>query len=1005
MKSDSETGIWDIPLPGKKPPPGHERAAWLDAHLLHRNRSGLYALLDSIDHALRENRPATLDPEKVAIEILLFLEKIAPTTARSATVVTMLRYLHHGFNAWCRNHGHRKISVPMINEFSLDSGVLDGNSLSDVASHREWVGTWQKEVTRILGDGYRPNDAEVVVLLMSSAALIGGLATPGQWQQFAEKLFDRLETSGGYVWFDLEVQGNRHRWIADPVTEALLRRFTHLGRLPLPAGQSGWKLGQSGLASMLPDDEPRGQRQKSALRSLESAVRGMLVENFPPDVISVAQGVLDNTSLPTNAWLRLICGVARTEITLPKISVQAGRMVEAGELQLDPRIWERIHDLKRAVSWSTEERRKEGIGPKDEARHVRDSYVKRVLSKTAGLKRDILQHYRNQGRDGSACYSLVLCHFVEDLIHSGGPRKEVLAPSTIASYFGDASGKLNSLAVADLRELGVENRQDAYLIALTGATPETRSGISTVIQLYERTLLEHIGLEDEVDWSALPLHVSRRTKVDANLVDERTYQALWKALESADCEPSQYRPLWQTLALVLYRFGLRRGEAHELTLADVHRLPDRRVRIRVAPSRQTSLKSKSSARVIGPVVLNKSEWAALNAHLSSCEKGFGYRNAVRDVYLFARPGHGSQLLDSSTLFDPITQLLHAITGDQSLRIHHFRHGFASRVYAGGRSPLPEMDETQSRDDVWRASFHHDGGWLRSYEMGHVSPHESIVSYCHTVELVHYQYACKVADRYVPMTLLSLIAGLSKRSIKRSHHRKRSGVDPSAALTSHLMLTSVRKRWPLSALAIDGMREISQTEDTMDVSMGMDITMLESQSQKLILFSDVLYVIRDHLCGRLDITHYESQKIAARQLRDWIAVIDRLTAPGYLRKRQRQDRMPSWLIRCGERTRKIIDEDIYEHKALLSRCLVGFGPSRNKICIDKAMAQSLKRFLEHGNPELIVRLDEVKGSMCDISFAEVGSTSLSDEKLFILVLAVYALTAKDIDTLVAPYTNL
>ncbi len=1005
MKSDSETGIWDIPLPGKKPPPGQERAAWLDSHHLYRNRTELHALLDSIDPALRENRPATLDPEKVAIEILLFLEKIAPTSARPAAVISILRYLHQGFNAWCRKHGHRKISVPMINEFSLDAGLLDGNSLSDAENHREWMEVWQREVIRVLADGYRPNDAEVVALLVTSATLIGGLATPGQLQQFAEKLSDQPETSGTYVWFDLEVEGNRHRWIADPVTEALLRRFTHLGCLPLPAGQSGWKLGQSGLATMFPDVEPRGQRRKSALLSLESAVRGMLVENFPPDVVSVALEAVDNTSLPTDAWLRLICGVARSKITLPEISVKAARMIKARELQLDLRIRDKILDLNETVSWNAKKKRAEGIGPQDEPRDVRDKYIKKVLSKTAELKRDILQHYRNQGRDGSACYSLALCHFVEDLIHNGGPIKEELAPSTIDSYYGDASRNLNPLEVADMRELDVERRQDAYLSALTGATQGTRSGVSLAIQLFERTLLDHLGLEDEVEWSALPLHTSRRTKVDANLVDERTYQALWDALESADCEPSQYRPLWQTLALVLYRFGLRRGEAHELTLADVHRLQDRRIRIRVSPSRLTSLKSRSSARVIGPVVLNKSEWAALNAHLSSCEKESGYRNAVRDVYLFARPGHGSQLLDSSTLFDPITQLLHAISGDQSLRNHHFRHGFASRLFAGGRSPLPEMDETKNRDDIWRASFRHDGGWLRAFELGHVSPQESVVSYCHTVELVHYQFACKVAGRYVPMPLLSMIAGLSKRSVERSHHRKRSDVDSSAALTSHLMLASVRKRWPLSALAIDGMSEISQTGGTTDVSMGINVKDLESTSQKQILFNDVLNVIRDHLCGRLDITHYESQKIAATQLRGWISVIDRLTAPGYLRKRQRQDRMPSWLIMCGERTLRVIDENIYEHKALLSRCLVGFGTSRNKICVDKATGQNLKRFLEHQSAELIVSLNDEKGNVCEVSLVGTAPASLSDEKLFLLVLAVYALTENDIDTLVAPYSHL
>lgn len=1003
MNSDSDLDYWAIPRPGPKPPPGIERTAWLEANLLYRHRDALHDLLDQINPDVRRNQPVALDQDTVARAILSFLTKSADTTARAPALVAMLRYLHRGFTAWCRHHRLQQIRIPLVHEFSIDNGLLDGDSLTAIALHRDGLQQWQSKVTRLLAPDYRPTEVELASLFVMSAALLGGLATPAHWKLFLEQLAQPLNTDGNLIWFDLDINGNRHRWIADPVSEALLRRFTHLGALPLPASTKMWAACQARLAKlMMPRTTraiPRGNNTKQAMASLAEAVKGLLLADFPPDIASIALGTLENTSLPSDAWRRLISGtISPRTVVKDEITIAPRRPISTQSQHLDPTLWEKIHVLKRTMAWNADKERHEGVAPHATSQTGRKSYVDNALSKIAEMKRDVRQHYLRQGLDGSACFSMALCHYVDDLIHLGGPRKEILAPGTIDSYFGDVEGKLRAFAVSDIRRLGAPQREEIYSDAIHRMPLASRSGISTVVQLFERTLMHYFGLDDEVDWDVIPLSTPRRTLVDANLVDEASYMALWRHLQSITGDSTHYQLLWQVLVLLLYRCGLRRGEAHELTLADIQQLPEHRIRIRVSPSRMTTNKSSNAIRTVGPVQLPDEEWRALTALLEHAQRETRDRDSLRDVYLFARPGHGSKLLDEATLFTPITRLLHQVNGDTSLRIHHFRHGFASRHFSGGRTLLASLDETRHRDAQWLASFQHDGAWLRAYELGHLNPIVSITSYCHTAELVHYFFAAQATDKQIPMGTLSLIGGLSERSLERREHRARDVANSMARSVTSMLLDSARRRWPLSnSVSPHNAGTRDQSTPVLRVREHVD----EATSTKCIGFQDVLDVIRAHLCSRMDLSVFEAKGISSAQVRHWISVIDQLTALGYFRAgRRRIDRMPSTLIACGEVTLLTLAKDASMYGALLARALLGFGKPRDSICVKATTAIQLKDLLTTHNDHLAVDLHPVKTGSMQITFSCPDAVALAETKLFLLVLAVFALRPADLDALTA-----
>lgn len=1003
MNLASDSNPWAIPLPGHKPPPGPERSTWLDMNLLYRHRDGLYDILDRISPALRQNQSTLLEQESAAIAILQFLEEINASTAGTATLVVILRYFQQGFKRYCRQHGLKSIRIPLVEELGLEDGLLDGDVLDAATRHQAIVDRWIQRTTKIISTNAPPSGHEIVETIGMSAALFGGLALPWKWEQLMEALARPIQTARQFIVFEFRRSDRLHRWIADPVTEALIRRFTHQGHLPLSADVDGPEHFKKGIADYLP---PAGQLKRcsssEAVRQLEFAVKGALIRFYAPDVASIALGQLVTTSLPEQAWRRLMTGPVTKREEVPGISVQpTSHGIQHKELS-DPVVWGYIRTLKEKLAWNPEEKRKAGIEETSESSQVRINYVSSIKVESASLRRDILQHYRNQGLDGQASYAMALCHFTDDLIVSGGPRKESLAPATIASYFGSIWERLPALAVADLREVSVETRQEVYLNAISRTTGSSRGGVEVALQLFERTLCSHFDLDESVDWSQLPL-TSRHGPLhaDANLVDTETYRTLWAALERVVCNLEDYRVLWQALTLLLYRFGLRRGEVHEITLADIQFLPNRQLRLHIPPSRLTTRKSRSSIREIGPVALPEAEWSVMEKLVSLRKKEATYRKALRDVYLFARPGHGSQLLDSKTLFDPITKLLHWITGDTSLRIHHFRHGFASRLFAAGRSPLPEIDELHHRSGLWLECFQKDGAWVRAFELGHISPMESITTYCHSAELVHYYYSCKLSSEVMAHRTLSALAGLSDRSLERAMHRKRVSKPGTSDAAIELALESIRQRWPLQGDAPPAAKRDTMANRSIQLEVA---TGEENAVCKKVQFEDVLNIVRERLCNRLDITTWERKGISSRQIRAWMTRIDKFVSLGFLRaNRRRRDRMSKELIGYGETALRTLSDNVISGATeLLARCLVGCGRSSEEMQLDTASANKLKTWLEFQNAELDIALGSVASGFNKVTFKGQSPITRSDEKMFIIVLAVVLVPEEDLDRLVLPY---
>ncbi len=797
------------------------------------------------------------------------------------------------------------------------------------------------------------------------------------------------------------------RWIADPITETLIRRFTAAGALPL---QKDWRP-SSGfrreISAYLPTRNAPGTTPAGLLAR---AARGFLLRCFPPDISSIALGDFDNACLPPLAWSRLVTGSLPIPNDAPTLKATPHTHVAVKRESPPSFVSSTLDAFKKAIAWNPDRLRQEGIlADTDDESDQKKKYWEHVRRRAEEARRTIENHYIANGTDGTACFSLAVLQFAKDLTVYGGPVKIAnLAPATIDSYVADVLDGLIPLRLSNLRTVPTDERQKAYGDAISQASSGNRTGVVVALRMFEATLLRDFDVEDEVDWSALPVHLDVAIRVDANVVDPATYAALWTILKTVRCTHEELRLLWQTLTLLLYRFGLRRGEAHELTLADIRFGPGHEVRVIIHESRMTTHKSRQALREVGPVILPEDEWQLLKSLMGQRQREVAHRARLDDVYLFGRPHYGSHLVDADSLFRPITELLHWITGDKSLRIHHFRHAFATRLFMSGRSPMQALDELTNRTRLWQECFQKDGAWLRAYELGHVSPLEAVTTYCHTAELAHYHFACVATAQLVPPDLLDHLVDLAQRSFERALQREAKANTENPRGIVELLLQRVRSKWPLDTAAAPGVspEQLLEAADAPTQIAYIPPTSA-GYSSKEIRFRDLLEIMRDYLTHRLDLSFWERRGIQGALIREWIARIDHLSGLGLIRSdRKRRDRMPDALIECGQRALDALNEHpIADPEATLARCLVGFGNAVSGNRVDPKTGAELKTWLEFRNPSMQVETECSSKGDCRIKLVVGSPISHVTTQLFLTVLGVRLLTKEAIDSKIAPYRRL
>lgn len=624
-------------------------------------------------------------------------------------------------------------------------------------------------------EGMPPQHVSGALLLHE--VLCGGLLKEKLWPLWLGAAH-APSNHGALLWLTLDGKAGHQHWYPGPLSEILLRRCLAERAWPrtAPGTPVGcWTVILGFLKAYIPHDlHPRSRRQ---LKLWGLANIGLLA---PGVVLDFLAGRSPARSLPSEV-------VARLMLDAPVERVRQG----AAEIQVpgaDP--------APIAV-------------PRDGARQARKHY-KKLVAALRGDRGVAVKATQTLLADQSALHPVIVrlgqwsLYLLQPLDEPGARRKSRPVKSATARKYVSALGPglLNVLS-ADPVALDSEELADAFNLLLElqrgqKARHDCREHFGRFYDFLVRRLGAAPGLK---------LPTAERgdvgAAVDANLVTPREVEAAEQQLTGGDPRLSEARVLVMMLG---FWCGLRRQEVAGLRLRDVE--PGGFAVLHVRPTRDRSLKSEASTRVIPlwcllpPRILERLENWVARRHAEDAA-----RSPDAAALLFSAAGTATQQVSDAEVFRPVTEALHAVTRDETLRFHHLRHSFGSLLLLRLMMPhstLPGQEwpaflRHPSFDRQACGTLHQkllgpgnegSGLFAAAALLGHSHLDVSLNSYCHLLDLISGLF---LRERLVQRPLdAKEAAGLTGLSLSTVYSCKDSA-DP---LRAENLLEKVRRRYRL-----------------------------------------------------------------------------------------------------------------------------------------------------------------------------------------------------------------
>ena len=345
------------------------------------------------------------------------------------------------------------------------------------------------------------------------------------------------------------------------------------------------------------------------------------------------------------------------------------------------------------------------------------------------------------------------------LIASTRDQKLRLALATIKDYSISVSKRVGGL-------LGMNRIDDLDAVGWAAIFEEVLADANTkgVRTKLVRVLREFLRfLQEEKKISAgdageilgppgglVPVDANILTEAEYGLVRARLMPGPGNSIAEQLVTPAQKerRTIQRLMFTIAYRCGLRRSEVLMLDLADL--LLEHPAEILIRPTSSRTLKTPSATRKI-PV------FALLNSvELEDLKEWLAYRKAQEATghfsrHLFACKATNQSHIPEDKLLEELHALMREVTGDASIRFHHLRHSFASRIntalmasHMGKPNPmyplLPHSELELAQCALMRERLYRNKNmtrrdlWAIATLLGHSGPDISLEHYIHTLDL-------------------------------------------------------------------------------------------------------------------------------------------------------------------------------------------------------------------------------------------------------------------------------
>jgi integrase len=620
-----------------------------------------------------------------------------------------------------------------------------------------------------------------------------------------------LITEQEFAWVDVfDINAEKEsvlcrRWFPDPVSELLIYRWHEAGHQ--------W-----------PSFDTRNNKMSAAIfRWVDAYLRATgfkIVQAQPKTLLKLcdrlslhsnlmlpgylgayASGRMKSTPLSAVTWHRVRTGIRAS-------SIATSEPLELQETGLDPSL---IH--LQAVNVRTVDQQRSlqvllrAFKPGRNKEYFGSTKAQRVVE-------TFLQDHAGQLSIGVQ----LLAHWMLSLLQNGSRYKRNLEVKTVRQYTSNLARLPDLLGNDNLLEYGIEELLDLYQTLLQNApTAKSRTYLSGRLDEFHyflslRANLPRINIKELYDGPAIG------SDVDANFITEQEFQQIYSELERQDPKHHRLYKMRRMLLILGYRLGLRRSEAWKLKISQVcgKNRPELLVmgKVKSASARRRlpllKLMPPDEVKVFldWVAVLKREQGKAPDSH--------------SNAYLFCSDLSEYELTKESLLFDPLHDVMRAVTNDLHLRFHHLRHSLASsqliRLQDANTASLSKFFEHRFIADLNnkdRTHLAHNHLYELALTMGHHAPEVTIGHYCHWHDLMlHYcqsqnlpECSVETVSRLTSISVAALYKAKKRQAIDsfllvaRAHQRKHYAKLFQDPITGNHIQVTTPISWPDSDLKI------------------------------------------------------------------------------------------------------------------------------------------------------------------------------------------------------------
>ena len=491
---------------------------------------------------------------------------------------------------------------------------------------------------------------------------------------------------------------------------------------------------------------------------------------MPGFIRAFIEGETTSQSLPEDTWKRFISDEQVVLTDYENISMTGTAIhrptyatSESQEVKTDKAIIKKVRlALAEAQSVSS------GLNPAPT--DLRNSSQRRTQLKL-DLKL-ILSDYSSSA-SSTLLYSI---EWVLDLLTYGTSKTQSLSLRTIYEYYYANSKPLIEQAChLDLLTLNEDELISLYNTILEYFKDSTRASRAYPLSLFHNFLFNTYLIED-VDFYEIEPRYALNT-IDANIITDIEYKRTYKLLYEDKYEDRVTRVRNTLLLCLLCKSGPRPSEAIRFLISDIIISDDPQLYVR--NNNFGTGKTYNAIRQI-PLLINfdEEETALIHEWLeyrTKTEKS----NPKKPLFTEGRQAH---IAIRQNATNRITLALRIATGDNSVRLRHLRHTFAS-YYISYACPVSEQFPTKqlvknnNQSELLSKIFGSTSPTRRflyqvAAMLGHGSPATTLRNYTHCLDIITGEYIWSTPV-VVTGAELGYLCGYSKNSIRNQLMRTKS----------------------------------------------------------------------------------------------------------------------------------------------------------------------------------------------------------------------------------------